>query len=293
MGRCEMTHRKSNDTLYVTDLDGTLLDADSRVSERSVTLLNEAIDLGVDFTVATARTPATVAGLLREVNMKLPAIVMTGSAMWDFNSHKYSNLKFLQQSTALKLKEIYCEEGLPVFIYTLKDHKIEILHLGEFSTLEEKFISERAKTTFKHFAEPCCGKELAEPLDNVLLFYAMQPTADVERVYNRVKTIEDINPVYYHDIFGAETGILEVFSQTASKASAIKTLAAELGKTRIVAFGDNVNDLPMLNVATHSVAVGNAIEEVRNAADEVIGKNTENAVAEWILADVKSRLCNK
>ena len=47
-------------TLYVTDLDGTLLDNNSRISERSVKILNGLVDRGVMFTSATARTPATV-----------------------------------------------------------------------------------------------------------------------------------------------------------------------------------------------------------------------------------------
>jgi threonine dehydrogenase-like Zn-dependent dehydrogenase len=60
----------------------------------------------------------------------------------------------------------------------------------------------------------------------------------------------------------------------------------EVGAERVVVFGDNVNDLPMMQEATHAVAVGNAIEQVRQAADEVIGCNTDDCVAEWILRDI-------
>lgn len=47
-------------TLYITDLDGTLLDANSQVSAEAVEVLNPMLDDGLLFTVATARTPATV-----------------------------------------------------------------------------------------------------------------------------------------------------------------------------------------------------------------------------------------
>ena len=81
-------------TLYISDLDGTLLGADSRVSQRSTAILNELVRRGVMFTCATARTPATVQPLLSGIRQSvftdaegmqrpLPAIVMTGAGMWN------------------------------------------------------------------------------------------------------------------------------------------------------------------------------------------------------------------
>ncbi|MDE7496728.1 MAG: HAD hydrolase family protein [Muribaculaceae bacterium] len=84
-------------TLYVTDLDGTLLDAEGRVSARSAALLNEAIADGAAFTVATARTPATVAPLLADVDMRLPAGVMTGAALWNPKTGIYSDTRYISR----------------------------------------------------------------------------------------------------------------------------------------------------------------------------------------------------
>ena len=62
----------------------------------------------------------------------------------------------------------------------------------------------------------------------------------------------------------------------------IKRLANELGATRIIVFGDNRNDLSMMRIADHSVAVANAYDEVKAQADEVIGCNDDDAVVKWI-----------
>ncbi|MDE6633608.1 MAG: HAD family hydrolase, partial [Muribaculaceae bacterium] len=70
-------------TLFVTDLDGTLLNQERKVSNESAGILNESIAGGALFSVATARTPGTVGPLLQEVNCTLPLIVMTGAAIWD------------------------------------------------------------------------------------------------------------------------------------------------------------------------------------------------------------------
>ena len=62
----------------------------------------------------------------------------------------------------------------------------------------------------------------------------------------------------------------------------MRAMARELGADRIVAFGDNVNDLPMMREADLAVAVENALPEVKEAADIVIGPNTDDSVALFI-----------
>lgn len=57
------------------------------------------------------------------------------------------------------------------------------------------------------------------------------------------------------------------------------------GADRVVAFGDNLNDIPMLQAADVAVAVENALPEVKEIADIVIGPNTDDAVAEFISGD--------
>ncbi|MDE5785843.1 MAG: HAD family hydrolase, partial [Duncaniella sp.] len=60
--------------LFISDLDGTLLNNDTEISSRSARLLDDAISRGAMFTVATARTPATVEMLMKDLKLKLPAI---------------------------------------------------------------------------------------------------------------------------------------------------------------------------------------------------------------------------
>ena len=84
-------------------------------------------------------------------------------------------------------------------------------------------------------------------------------------------------------MYGPDLGILEVFSADASKANALRRLKKLVGADRVVVFGDNINDLPMMREADVAVAVGNAVEEVKRAATVVIGPNTDDSVARYIL----------
>ena len=276
-------------TLYVSDLDGTLLGPDGKVSRRSVSLLNEAISDGAMFSVATARTPATVSVLLRDVHCTMPLIVMTGAAIWDRERNEYIHAAFHHEDTARRLLDVYRRHGLSTFIYTLGcDNVIHIYHIGQMSDLERSFMEERIDNPFKCFHIPDSGcSDIPERLDRVLLFYTMRPTAEVEPVHAEIRDCDDLRAVYYHDIYGDDIAIMEVFGPGASKADAVRILAGEAGADRIVAYGDNVNDLPILGIADDAVAVANAVEVVREAADRVIGPNSDDSVAADITADIK------
>lgn len=270
-------------TLYVSDLDGTLLGEDSRVSAESASMLNEAIARGALFTAATARTPATVSLLLSGIQVALPIVVMTGAAMWNPASGLYSDVVTMHPGIADEVLRAIRAHSLPAFMFTMREGVIQIYHTGTLSPLEEEFIANRSLSPYKRFHVPADGEsEMPAPLSDVLLFYAMQPSAMAAEAYSDIVKIDGCNPIYYHDQFGPDTGILEVFSADASKANAVRKLKAATGADRIVAFGDNLNDLPLLRMADVAIAVENAVDEVKAEADVIIGPNTSDAVARYI-----------
>ncbi|MDE7097137.1 MAG: HAD family hydrolase, partial [Muribaculaceae bacterium] len=244
-------------TLFVSDLDGTMLVADRKVSSESVRLLNESISEGALFSVATARTPATVGPLLKDVDCRLPLIVMTGAAIWDRTGNRYAHASFHRESTVRRLISLYRRHGLSAFVYALgQDNVIHIYHIGEMSPLERAFMEERLATPYKRFHIGGDGiSELPEDLDRILLFYSMRPTDEVRRVYEDIKDSDDLRAVFYHDMYGEEIALMEVFGPEASKANAVRILARMVGADRIVAYGDNINDLPIMKEADAAVAV--------------------------------------
>ncbi|MDE6322776.1 MAG: HAD hydrolase family protein [Paramuribaculum sp.] len=86
----------------------------------------------------------------------------------------------------------------------------------------------------------------------------------------------------YPDIFHHDLAMLEIFAPGVSKAAATERLRSLTGADEVVVFGDNLNDLPMMAVADRAIAVGNALEAVRDAADEIIGANSTDSVARYI-----------
>ena len=103
------SHEMNGPTLYVSDLDGTLLGEDSQLSAVTVATLNRIIEeLGGLFTVATARTPATVVPLMQEVHARLPFIVIGGSAMWNPVTGSYEHTRGIDDMTRHRRHDGQC-----------------------------------------------------------------------------------------------------------------------------------------------------------------------------------------
>ncbi len=269
-------------TLYVTDMDGTLLDGDSRVSPRSAEIISRLSQRGTLITVATARTPATVDVLLQHTGIKIPAIVMTGAALWDMQRHCYSHTNFIPAEEISRIVGCFNDTGIAPFVYTIPPGKnLQVYHHGAMSRCEHKFVDERRHLALKQFHLGLPGKSSAvdEP---TVLFFGMGRLDAVYETAERINAVSSCSISRYADIFDPSVGQIEVLAPGVSKAAAIRRLATTLGVDEVVVFGDNLNDLSMMRAADRSIAVANALPEIKAVADEVIGYNTADAVARYI-----------
>lgn len=278
-----VSNEQCGPTLYVSDLDGTLLGEDSQLSAVTVATLNRIIgELGGLFTVATARTPATVVPLMQQVHARLPFIVIGGSAMWNPVTMSYEHTRGIDDMTVNAVADVFDRRGAHPFIY--RRHGKNLLHThhyGPLSTQEERFIAERQHLPLKQFFLD--DRDFRHSDDEALLIFSMNKYAVLKSIADDLRTsVPTCSVMVYHDIFDESEGYLEIFSAGTSKAAAIRDLARQLGAGRVVVFGDNRNDIAMMQAADFSVAVDNAFTEVKAVASEVIGPNTVDSVARWI-----------
>ena len=278
-------------TLYVTDLDGTLLNADSRVSDESAAMLTRLAKEGVMVTPATARTPATVQPLLAKVGQSfytddsgirhpLPAIVMTGAGMWNRAEARFDSCTLIPEEDALRIRDIFAGAELRPFVYCLSgDSFLNVYHPAAMTRRENGFYQERRHLELKRFhldQQPSVWNRVA-------LFFAIGPVRSVEKVTSELRGATNCAAAWYPDIMVPDTGLVDLYAPGVSKAHAVRELAGVVGADEVVVFGDNLNDIPMMQVADVAVAVGNALPQVREQADVVIGHNTEDAVPRFIM----------
>lgn len=267
-------------TLFVTDLDGTLLTPQVKIDPETASIITRLTERGVMVTVATARTPATVEPLLRDVKTSVPLIVMTGSALWDRHARRLIDPITISHDQLGPLLESFRSHGISPFVYAVGSNGIlEVYHDRELAKSEKEFVDERNDLALKHFNFPPVVDMSVLTLP-VMLMFGIGPHHSISRVAHHLEARRpELSPSYYRDIYNPGQSLIEVFGPDVSKAAAIKRLSKRLGADRVVVYGDNYNDLSMFAVADESVAVANAVDDVRSQADRVIGPNTEPSVA--------------
>lgn len=272
-------------TLYITDLDGTFLDNEARVSPVSAATVTRLSHIGAMISVATARTPATVVPLLADTYTTAELVVMTGAALWDRPGACFDNLRLIPRSQAGKVIAGFDGSGISPFIYTLSGRTmLHVFHRAAvLSQPEATFVRERSHLTLKRFY--LNTEAPSQALDSMILAFAMGAEGPIRDVAARLEATTECHVSFYKDTYTPDLWLLEVFAAGVSKAGGVERLRRSCGATRVVAFGDNLNDIPMLRAADVGVAVANALPQVKDAADIVIGPNTDDAVARFIEED--------
>jgi len=290
-------------TLYLSDLDGTLLDPAARLPEEDAERINRMAAAGVKISFATARTVRSVSSILRSVDFSLPGCapvaLMNGTMIRDMRAGRYLSVEKIPSDAALRVLGALDSTGAEPFVYTVDEARPVMGDplLTSYRELKNdamrRFMDERIERygkPFLRFASKRYGKpflRFASPseLTGETVYFCVLGGEDLIRSSAvAAEGIPGIRLTYYRDAYRPEVWYLEIFSETASKSRAAAFLRAFTGADRVVSFGDNRNDLPMFEASDVSVAVSSAQEEVRSAADAVC----EN-VTEFILRDLAAQ----
>jgi hypothetical protein len=266
--------------LYISDLDGTLLQPNVQLSARTIRILNELIGQGVHFTVATARSIASVKAILREVDIQLPIILMNGVCIYDLARDEYLKVETFPKESTRQLLSVISNQRLKGFAYTMKDGVMATYYEDLDNPALRDFMEERIRLYNKRFIRIDSFSSL--PDDPMIYFTLLDRKEKLEPICSLVESLPGLSTVMYKDNYSADNWYLEVFSRKASKYLATIWLREYLGVSHITCFGDNRNDLSLFEACDYRLAVANAVEELKEQADEVIGSNINDGVALWL-----------
>ncbi|MPQ44665.1 HAD family hydrolase [Clostridium tarantellae] len=267
--------------LYVSDLDGTLLNSNKKVSLESKNILNELINKGVNFTIATARTPATVVDLLEGVNLKIPATLMNGVLIYDINKRNYIDTKDIHKDSVNKMLKIFKEYKKDFFVYTIRDNHLWVYYREFKWNIEQDFYNERCNKSLKTFVKI---EDYVEAIKDskVINFIIFDKLDFIKEIYEEIKNVEGITTDFYEDIYEKGMYYLEAYSSKASKANGIELLKEYVNHSKLITFGDNVNDIPMFKISDECYAMENAVDKLKKLATNVIDSNNNDGVVKFI-----------
>lgn len=267
--------------LYITDLDGTLFRNNARLSPRCAAALNTLIEQGAWISVASARSPIGVSLTnLNEVRFRLPLVLMNGAILYDLAAGRILDSFYWEPETAGAVLEICRRGGKTPFLYRVEEGRMDIVFTQLTSEGEREFCRKRAERFPGVFR-----KEAAYPLSGGV-YCSMQDAEEVLRpIQERLSRLPEVDSVLYADTYREDNWYLEIFSARAGKANGVRRLRERLGAQAVTAFGDNDNDIAMLEQADTACVVANGSARAKEKADILLPSNEEDGVAEYILAD--------
>lgn len=265
-------------TLYVSDLDGTLLNSDAVLTNESVRKINRLIDKGLLFTYATARSYSSANPLTKALKLNLPLATYNGAFLVEPKTGRILEMELIPEEELAVLCKTMEAEGFFPLVYAVIDGVERVSWItGKESIGVERYL------TLRKSSKRLRPVETFSQLFAGSVFYIT--LIDTTNRFDMLVSMAEQMHLYHHlqiDIYHTDEYWLEIFSSRASKANAVKKLKAYTGADQVISFGDNVNDIPMFHASSECYAVENASQSLKDVSTGLIQSNNRDAVALWL-----------
>lgn len=267
-------------TLYVSDLDGTLFNRNKCISKYTADTINRCIDRGMQFTVATARMPYGCDYRLEDIRINAPGILTNGVFLYDFAAGKIIEAEIIDKKAAQEVLNIFQKYNLSCFVYTYDQGGISLCYGDKSLEAQTQYYSERA-------LEKCRKVQLREELHSAaekeqIVYMTYSGKQEIlQSLCDELSIFKEVSYSFYLNIYNG-LYCLEIYSKNASKRNALNKLKKLMNCDELVVFGDNLNDLSMIEIADRSYAPQNALDKVKEMATDVIDDCDHDGVAKFL-----------
>ncbi len=270
--------------VYVTDLDGTLLANDARLSSRTRSGLSELLEDGLLLTVASARSVVAMQWILSGLRLPLPVVEFNGAFISDLDTGRHLVTNALDAKVAGGAYELIRSAGALPFVSAFDGESDRLYYSDIENPGMAWYVNDRLASgdrRVRRTEDQSCRLN-----EQVVCLTAIDEPHVVTKLREDLvgRFGEAISVRAFRNEYFPGWDWLTVHDAEATKDRALATLleARGLDGAEVVAFGDSDNDVPMFRFADRAIAVGNASEELKSLAAEVIRSNTEDGVVEFL-----------
>jgi len=274
-----------NGRLYISDLDGTLLNGSGKLSDFSRDNLKRLLEAGLNFTVASARAINEIKPVLGDIPIKLPVIAINGAYLSDYKTGRHLIINSLEKSIAEAIFDIIRKANLWPFVCTFN---------GTDDRLYYQTLSHPAMHWYRQAILALNDQRLRETVNLAGVFnetvISLAVMGDKEPVGRVAQMLDEQFPgrlenFYFENPYSLGFWWLTIHDKKACKSIALRELLNMTGfkREQLTVFGDHINDIRMLELAGKAVVVENAGEQVKAVADEIIGTNDNDSVVKYLL----------
>ena len=270
------------DFLFISDLDGTLLLPNGTFPEEFKYRLNKLISNGMRFTIATARNYDSAYPILKGLDIKFPVVLFNGVYLADFHSGEIlEHTQFIEKTVIDSMLNLAKINKIEPFIYTFgNQHQVyyrKATNTGSTAYLNSLKKDDRVRQV---------SEFVFQEDENISGFLLIGTLENLNPIYRGLKEnhFDDLNLYFAEDVSMKGYYWLQSFHQQANKGNMVERLVKRLNfpLSKTLVFGDYLNDLDMFRVARYSVAMENALPEVKESANKIIGHNSQGAVLDFL-----------
>ncbi len=265
--------------LVVFDLDGTLLNRKSAISDFTAETLQLLTERDIAYTVATGRTLHGARAILDGHRFQLPQAYKNGVMIWHPETGQLSAGAMLTPAELDNVVNACLAQRLTPFVFTLNaDNESTVYHSPTLTDIERELVRSIG------IEEALQVRALDElPADATITH--VNAVGNGSAITSVLRSVDDEpHLVAYSGIAleGEQWQWLDVHHSDASKGGAIETMKRLLGLERVICFGDSDNDLSMFEAADESYAPVNANDSIKSAATAVIGHHDDEGIARFL-----------
>ncbi len=272
-------------TLYLSDLDGTLLRSDERCSAYTAEVINRFVGAGGLFSFATARSLVTTKKVTAGLNISFPFVSHNGAIIFAGDTGEVLFMDSFSDDEISFISKTLTELKVYPTVYSFVGSVERFSYIPRFLTPEASaFLDTRKGDPRRHEAE-----SLEELYSGEVFNVFCKGTSELLSPVNDIFSSDSrFTSLYQKDIY-SEAQFCELLPIRVSKARAASWLKDMLGCDKLVVFGDGINDLPLFMAADECYAMANAVPELKEIATAVIGSNNDDGVARWIEQNAAAR----
>ncbi|GGI37871.1 MULTISPECIES: Cof-type HAD-IIB family hydrolase [Staphylococcus] len=277
--------------LIATDMDGTLLNAAHEISQENQEAIKFAQEHGITVVIATGRAFYEANTPVAETDLKVPYICLNGAEVRDetFNIMSTSHLNHSLVSkitSTLKEKDIYYQVYTNRGIYTENPQRDLEIYIDIAERAGQKADVEKIENSIQKRIDNGTLKivdnyDKIEDIPGELIMKILAFDSDLEKIDLVGQELAQSPNLA---VSSSSRGNLEITHSDAQKGIALSTIAKQLGidLKDVMALGDNLNDVSMLERVGYSVAMDNAAPEVKTVAKYVTDSNENSGVGKAI-----------
>lgn len=278
--------------LIATDMDGTLLNSAHEVSEENIKAIQYAQSKGVTVAIATGRAFYEANTPVKPTGLKVPFICLNGAEVRDedFNiiyTSKLNNEQIKRITNILKQHDLYYQVYTSARIYTEDKEKDLQIYIDIAEKMGHTPDVEKIRRSIQKRIDNGSLKEVQNydeiyERDGEIVLKFLAFSSDLDKIDAAKEALASYNSLA---VSSSSRGNIEITHNDAQKGIALRAICEQLNITmdEVMAIGDNLNDVSMLERVKYSFAMSNGAEEVKQVAKFIAGDNEESGVGRAIM----------